>query len=462
MDHQTGSIFADNLVPSNNYDREGVQMNKFNASDFNIYTLDKDAEKSLWSDCVFVFDTSSLLTFYELSKETHESIVKVFEVIGNRLWIPYHVQFEFQKNRKKSIDGALKLYEEFNRKNIRAIEMQIETMKNDLLKMDPRHHLISPQISFNEKQLVQLTTQFTQLKEQLVSLKNSKNEFKDTCKKLADARHKDVNELFINDVIIEIIKEHFMVGNKYIFNKIIEIAIEGSQRYLCSIPPGFKDAYKKGTQRYGDLIIWKQIIDFAVKSKKNIVFITNDISKEDWGVVRNKHFQSPLFDLITEFFDASGKRFWIYTLGDFLSKADELLGVKVPEDQLAQVNQTLTEDISVLAIKYQCNKCKRIGEDTIDAGELELEVIDSFERGMGIERQYEDNTEISCPYCDNPISVHIIAWEYPEGSPIAIDVELEGAKLLWSSDHILRNDDHWDDLCHDRYIDHLISEMKDG
>ena len=430
-------------------------MNKFNASDFSIYTLDKDAEKDLWSDCVFVFDTSALLAFYKLSKETHKSIVKVFKAIKKRLWIPYHVQFEFQKNREKSIYQVLDLYREFYKNNITVLDKQIQTLKNNLFKLDPSNPLVGTQISFSEKQ-------FAQLKKQLKSFENNKKKFRNICKKHFVSRQDDIKGLLIKDVIIEIIEKHFLVGVKYNFNKIIEIANEGSQRYLCSIPPGFKDAHKEGTQRYGDLIIWKQIIDFAVKSKKNIVFITNDITKEDWGVLRNKRFQSPLFDLITEFFDASGKRFWIYTLGDFLSKADELLGVKVPEDQLAQVNQTLTEDISILTIKYQCNKCKRIGEDTIDAGELELEVIDSFERGMGIERQYEDNTEISCPYCDNPISVHIIAWEYPEGSPIAIDVELEGAKLLWSSDHILRNDDHWDDLCHDRYIDHLISEMKDG
>jgi len=63
------------------------------------------------------------------------------------------------------------------------------------------------------------------------------------------------------------------------------------------MPPGFMDTNKdkKGGFLYGDLIIWKEIIAFAHKNKKDILFVTND-TKKDW-------FENDLFHpkLIEEF-----------------------------------------------------------------------------------------------------------------------------------------------------------------
>src|SRR4051812_46624693 len=43
--------------------------------------------------------------------------------------------------------------------------------------------------------------------------------------------------------------------------EIDKISREGEHRYKAQIPPGFKDRSKDGRDKYGDLLIWKQIID---------------------------------------------------------------------------------------------------------------------------------------------------------------------------------------------------------
>ena len=60
------------------------------------------------------------------------------------------------------------------------------------------------------------------------------------------------------------------------------IVNEGKLRYEFQIPPGYQDLKEKiGTQIFGDLIVWKQILSHAKAINKNVIFICNDL-KIDW------------------------------------------------------------------------------------------------------------------------------------------------------------------------------------
>ena len=68
---------------------------------------------------------------------------------------------------------------------------------------------------------------------------------------------------------------------------------EGQGRYKKEIPPGFKDAKDKdGVRKYGDLIIWKEMLKFALKQSKNIIFITDDVKADWWETQDNKKFST--------------------------------------------------------------------------------------------------------------------------------------------------------------------------
>ncbi len=55
--------------------------------------------KSLWKTAVFVFDANVLLNLYRYQSPTRDDLLKVLEKLGDRIWIPYHVGLEFERNR---------------------------------------------------------------------------------------------------------------------------------------------------------------------------------------------------------------------------------------------------------------------------------------------------------------------------------------------------------------------------
>lgn len=75
---------------------------------------------------------------------------------------------------------------------------------------------------------------------------------------------------------------------------------EGEIRYKKEVPPGFKDAKNKdGVRKYSDLILWKELLRFAAKEKKHVIFVTDDV-KADWWDLSNTSRQFHQ-KLITEF-----------------------------------------------------------------------------------------------------------------------------------------------------------------
>lgn len=84
------------------------------------------------------------------------------------------------------------------------------------------------------------------------------------------------------------------VGGPYPLDKKKEAFEQGRKRYEKHIPPGYKDEEKNNKKgqgkeqgnsneerRFGDLIVWVQILDKAEETGKPIVFVTDD-RKEDW------------------------------------------------------------------------------------------------------------------------------------------------------------------------------------
>ena len=69
--------------------------------------------KKLWNECIFVFDTNTLLNMYRYRRDT---VDKYFEVLSelkikNKLWIPHQVGFEFYENRITVISNYEKSYD---------------------------------------------------------------------------------------------------------------------------------------------------------------------------------------------------------------------------------------------------------------------------------------------------------------------------------------------------------------
>ena len=70
------------------------------------------------------------------------------------------------------------------------------------------------------------------------------------------------------------------VGENYNEEQLEKIYQEGKRRYEQKIPPGYCDENDKKNRSkqeiFGDLIIWKQILDKSKSESKNIIFVSKN------------------------------------------------------------------------------------------------------------------------------------------------------------------------------------------
>ncbi|MDZ7705322.1 MAG: PIN domain-containing protein [Trueperaceae bacterium] len=130
------------------------------------------------------------------------------------------------------------------------------------------------------------------------------------------------------------------VGEPYSSEELQAVFTKGSERYAKKIPPGFEDAGKIGKgkedsevaesdrkRKYGDLILWLQILDYAASEKKSIIFVTDDgesNKKEDWwqkhGDKKDKKVGVRV-ELKREFWEKTAKKMLIYNSEQFFEFA---------------------------------------------------------------------------------------------------------------------------------------------
>lgn len=327
---------------------------------FNEYKMSDIREKKLWKESIIVFDSSALLDIYFLPKATRE---KIFEnhfnkKLNGRLWIPSHVGFEYKKNREQIIQKPIsekykpldnEIFAEI-KKNKSNIMTRIKDLKNRTKNADKHPYLIQEDI---DKYLEIFNIFFKESENLEKNISNQISKIEEEIKNLAE-----------DDDVLIAIEKYFQIGRTYEFKEKMNIAKIGKNRYEHLIPPGYKDQKdKKGFQIFGDLIIWKQIIEYASITKKSILFICNDL-KEDWCYLEDdgteKRIKSPREELIQEIRDEANVEFWMYNLPQFLYKSNEYLftdEVKIIEDDKILNFSNIIEDVKYLK---KTNKRKRV------------------------------------------------------------------------------------------------------
>lgn len=307
------------------------------------YKLEKKELKTLWDNAVFVFDTNVLLNMYRYQAPTRDALLNVMTKLNNRIWIPYHVGLEFQRNRLAVIAEQHKKYSEVQN----VISSSISNMNDELnnLQLEKRHSHINP-------------------KNLLEEINKIKNNFIVELEKLEE---KSIN-INSDDKIRESIDTLFKgkIGNPPENQIDIDnIFIEGKTRFENAVPPGFKDTSKGKDfsdkfmhsgityeRKYGDLIIWKQIISYAKSgSLKDLIFITDD-NKSDWWWKIDSNGTKTIGvrpELTNELFKEAGvKKFNAYSTDNFLTHANEMLDTKVKTEVI--------EEIKAVTIRRRSNE----------------------------------------------------------------------------------------------------------
>lgn len=263
----------------------------------------------LWANGHFVFDANMLLNFFRYSKETRADLYKLLmgASVRTRLWIPHHVALEYHRHvysvRYEPIAACAELAEQLKkaRNKLRADEHRARVDK--------------------------LSAELEQLTGEARSRYLSSDEH--------EWFHK-IGELFDGKV-----------GNSWDEKRLADVYKEGEERFKKRIPPGFADASNKsGNERYGDLIVWKQIIEFATSKPPGIIFVTDD-AKDDWWLRMGGQTIGPHPLLLEEIErEAPGIPFHMYSGEGFLEHARKRLHAELASNSVNEVARISHEQSS--------------------------------------------------------------------------------------------------------------------
>ncbi|TAH19113.1 MAG: hypothetical protein EAZ08_09565 [Cytophagales bacterium] len=334
-------------------------MNKDN---YKIYVIDEDRELNLFKKAIIVFDTSALLDFYYYSESTRKEIFeKLFTKLKGRLWITSQTEFEFLKNREIVFKKPIDTYENLNRKTNKAAEGgHIDEIKR---KIDELSAIIKKDMQGQLKTLIEKTSKndrhpyldkdiFSDFEDNTKLLEQQVSKFTDFFDSFKASFEKEVNQKktqleksLLNDEVLQQFECFFKTTKPFTFSEILQIIEEGEIRYRNRIPPGYMDDDEKvGFQKYGDLIVWKEIIRNITFENQDIVLVTNDM-KEDWWQLSDKsRSNSPRYELIKEIFDMTGRSFWMYDMKQFLFKSKKYLQTEIEKETIDDVTQTINEE----------------------------------------------------------------------------------------------------------------------
>ncbi len=399
------------------------------------YILTDEKEKKLWKESIIVFDSSALLDIYFLPKVSRIKIYsEIFEKLLDRLWLPSHVEYEYLKNRECSIIKPITEKYKPLKDKVKKIH---SVVKSELLKKTEE---ISRESKKDDKHPFIEQSEIEAFKLNIDFFMSQVKSFEEKVLKQIEEAEKEVSDVKESDDVLEALEKYFEVGREFSFDEIITITEEGKHRYEFKIPPGYGDFYKKdkkGTQIFGDLIIWKQILEFSKEKKLPILFITNDIKKdEDWCYLDKKATEDRILssreELIKEIRDISHVDFWMYNLPQFLHNANKYLASSIKESVIQNISQLLnTKGKKSRYLEFKCNNCDQVHKYHELDFDLDFQCVGGSERNMGIENQYVAEEYFECQ-CGNQINVYFEVWEYPEGVHNYDNIEIDGAELLES------------------------------
>lgn len=268
-----------------------------------------DAEKKdLWDQATFVFDTNVYLNLYRYTEKTRSLLLGALNELRERLWMPNHVAHEFMKNRNIVIWETNHRYSDLHS----GAEKFIESCRTSL-NLDPSDG------DLNE-------------------LKKLLNDWIETAKEkniLVTNSHEDK----ILDQLLSLYDGK--VGPQFSEDELKTLEQDGKTRYAAEIPPGYKDSGKqKGDNQnntYGDYMVWKQILNYAASSKKDIILVTND-QKEDWWETLHNQTIGPRIELRKEFFENTSQRFHMYTMKNFITHFENGVDGKVDRETIDEID----------------------------------------------------------------------------------------------------------------------------
>ncbi|VVN16715.1 hypothetical protein PS662_04136 [Pseudomonas fluorescens] len=291
----------------------------------------------LWKDALFVLDTNVLLNLYRLPTLARDELIGVLELLKDRLWIPHQVGLEFQRGRLTVIANERKSTEEA----LSAAQNVVGQVKSKVegLQIDKRG------LGIESKPLLdELERSNQKLIDAITAIHNSQ----------LDVSSTDVVRQKLDLLLDQ------KVGSAPSSQQDLDALVsDGEERFNNKIPPGFADSDKdknpndayfiydhiKYQRKFGDLILWKQLLHHVKETKvKKVLFITAD-RKEDWWWREQGKTIGPHPELMREIKrEGEVELFWMYSSVQFVEHANKYSKAKVSTESVAEIEQVAQFD----------------------------------------------------------------------------------------------------------------------
>lgn len=385
----------------------------------------------------FIFDTNVLLKLYSYQPNTLSDFFSILKKLGDKIWIPHQVGLEFQNRR---LDIKAKEKQKFS---------ELEKQLDEILKVE------------NKINQLFLKGRFPNLDAATENLFNDIRKLVDGYKNTLNQCNESQPNIRSHDSIREKIDDCFKgkVGSPFSQEDLEKIYEDGEKRYKNKIPPGFKDSTKnpstdyfyKGVEykrKFGDLILWKQIIEKAKDENiKNVIFITDD-EKEDWWYIAKENGDKaigPLANLTHEIIEnAKIDLFHMYNTSAFFQAAKEFTSVEVQDVSIDEIRLIHENELRPKrTISYyedldEKNRINRMMKDTIFSS-------DDINRARALKKIDVDNLKkiVEIDELNRIIRNKILL---SNDSERALEVDIDKFKRMLEIDRLSRIMGNWEKI----------------
>lgn len=339
------------------------------------YKKSDDDLKRIWDNGIILFDTNVLLNLYRYSDTTRETIIDLIKKFSDKIALPHQSALEYNRNRYEVIAEQEKAYKEFLDK-IAQIQKDLQSTS--------KPPFLSKKI---DKELNSV-------------FKDVRNEVEESIKKYCDFLKEDPIFENLTDIFNEKISDAFTS------EELEEIYKDGEIRYKSKTPPGFEDEKnKEGVRKFGDLVLWKQVIQIASKQKKDVILITDERKIDWWWKIKDGRNMGPRQELVEEIKVSAGVDFHMYSSERFISYGQTYLKQKIDQkaiEEIQAMKQAELESIKELE-KINFIRKKKISSINVDlrnkieslANEIDLlsEHIDSLRNNKDFDFENKDLTK---------------------------------------------------------------------
>ena len=167
------------------------------------------------------------------------------------------------------------------------------------------------------------------------------DEIEENLKKLKQKHPNLIEDDNLRDSLDTLLKDK--IGLPYSQKELEDIYNLGKKRFEQDIPPGYMDKDKQGIRKYGDLILWFQVIDKAKETDKSIILVTDD-RKEDWWTRHRGKTIGPKAELIDEMISKANVSFYLYQTDPFMENAKKFLNKQVKKKAIDEVREIRERD----------------------------------------------------------------------------------------------------------------------